>query len=67
MRHWICLIAAFATACGGKKTEEPAAGSGTATVKSDVKAAEDSVAIFVDGAPAAKVTAADIAAYPRLD
>ena len=71
MRIWMCLLVAGVVACGGKKKEsEPAPGSGTAvgTGSGSAPVAEvGGVEVFVDGNSVAKVSPAELDAWPRLD
>ena len=68
MRTWMCLIVIAVVACGGKKKEQEAAGSGTGTGSAPVATVDsDSVEIFVDDNSVAKVAAADLDKWPRLD
>jgi hypothetical protein len=67
----MCLIVAFVVACGGKKKEEAGGGAGTAsgvgTGSAPVVTDDNSVEIVVDGLSVAKIKAADLGDWPRLD
>ena len=64
MHPWMCFLVIAVVACGGNKKEEPAAGSGTAV---QVDAAVEVVEVFVGDSSIAKVPAADLDRWPRLD
>ena len=64
MRTWVCLLV-LVVACGDKKDPSPATGSGTGSAV--VAAPAGTIEVFVNDASVAKVTAAQIASWPRLD
>jgi len=66
MRTWMCLIVLFAVGCDKDKKSNGAA-SGSAGTGSAVVAKTEGVEIFVDEKSVAKVSAADLEKWPRLD
>jgi hypothetical protein len=65
----MCFVVVLAIACGGKKESEGGgSGSGPGTGSAPVTKPDDnSVEIFVDDKPVAKIAAKDLASWPRLD
>lgn len=71
MRIWLSIIlgTCVALGCGGKKDKDQGGGSGSApaAVVADAVPSGPTVEVFIDDVSVAKVTADQIAAWPRLD
>lgn len=66
MRTWILIVVLAAAACQKKEPDRGGSGSGPGTGSAAAKV-DDNLYVFVDEAQVAKIAAADLASWPRLD